>query len=255
MPGYNYTAKRLYVDVPIKGEAIELDRAQSNYLLNVLRLPPQSIILIFDGENGEWEAELISHKRKSAQLLPIKKIREQTPKSTLHYCFAPIKSGRMDYTIQKAVEMGAGTIQPVITEYTHRHKISVEKELARMSANAIEAAEQCGILNIPICKPAIKLEDLLQNWQTSMPLIFCDESAKTTNPLEILANPLDTANRKTKGFGVLIGPEGGFSPNERETLYGLNYVKAIPLGPRILRADTAAVAALAILQATIGDWH
>jgi len=146
--------------------------------------------------------------------------------------------------VQKAVEMGAGVLQPVMTHHTQMPKINVE----RMAANAVEAAEQCGILSIPACREPVKFDRLLADWDTGRRLIFCDEDAATNNPLAILQS-LEKAP-----LGVIIGPEGGFSDAERAQLRALPFVTAIPLGPRILRADTAAVAALAVIQATVGDW-
>jgi 16S rRNA (uracil1498-N3)-methyltransferase len=161
------------------------------------------------------------------------------------YAFAPIKAGRLDYMVQKAVEMGAGIIQPVITQHTQLARVGVE----RLQANAVEAAEQCGILAIPRVGEAMKFDAFLTGWEPDRRLIFCDEAAETNNP-----RPALEAIKETK-LGLLVGPEGGFSDEERKQLHALPFVTAIPLGPRILRADTAAVAALAVIQATIGDWR
>ena len=163
----------------------------------------------------------------------------------MHFLFAPLKVGRLDYLVQKAVEMGAGVIQPVITHHTQNHRISIEK----LQANALEAAEQCGILALPLVREPVKLEALLASWDASRRIIFCDEDHSTQNPLPGLSSISE------KSLAVLIGPEGGFSDSERAILRALPFVTAIPLGPRILRADTAAVAALAIVQALIGDWR
>jgi 16S rRNA (uracil1498-N3)-methyltransferase len=177
-------------------------------------------------------------------LTPVEQTRPQPPLPDLLYCFAPLKQGRLDYLVQKAVEMGAGVLQPVITQHTQVTKLGIE----RLQANAIEAAEQCGILAIPqVCEP-MKLERLLADWDAARRLIFCDEDVGTDNPLSTLQA---IAEHK---LGLLVGPEGGFSDAERKELRALPFVTAIPLGPRILRADTAAVAALAVVQATVGDW-
>jgi 16S rRNA (uracil1498-N3)-methyltransferase len=170
--------------------------------------------------------------------------RPQPPRPDLIYCFAPLKQGRLDYLAQKAVEMGAGVLQPVITQHTQVAKPGTD----RLKANAIEAAEQCGILAVPDVAEPVKLDRLLAGWEKDRRLIFCDEDASTNNPLPALQAVAE------KKLGLLIGPEGGFSDEERRQLRALPFVTAIPLGPRILRADTAAVAALALVQATIGDW-
>ena len=162
----------------------------------------------------------------------------------LVYAFAPLKVGRLDYLVQKAVEMGAGVLQPVITQHTQAPKVPVEK----FEANVIEAAEQCGVLAVPPVRAPVKLEQLLSGWEKDRRLIFCDEDSSTDNPLPALHK---IEERK---LGLLVGPEGGFSDEERRMLRALPFVTAIPLGPRILRADTAAVAALAVIQAAIGDW-
>jgi 16S rRNA (uracil1498-N3)-methyltransferase len=170
--------------------------------------------------------------------------RPQPAPSDLVYCFAPLKQGRLDYLVQKAVEMGAGTLQPVVTQHTQVARPSME----RLGANIVEAAEQCGILAVPRLCEAEKLDKLLAGWDPERRLVFCDEDAATNNPLPALQNLRD------EKLALLVGPEGGFSEDERRMLRALPFVTAIPLGPRILRADTAAVAALALIQATIGDW-
>jgi 16S rRNA (uracil1498-N3)-methyltransferase len=178
----------------------------------------------------------------------VEQIGAQTPISELWYGFAPLKSERLDYVIQKAVEMGAGIIQPVMTQYTQVNRLKTE----RLAANAIEAAEQCEVLSVPEIAPEISLDRLLAEWTElhgTRKLVFADESAASASPLDTLQ---DLRGEK---IGLLVGPEGGFSPQEREKLHGLDFVVPISLGPRILRADTAAVAAMAVIQATIGDWR
>ncbi|WP_193177126.1 16S rRNA (uracil(1498)-N(3))-methyltransferase [Oricola nitratireducens] len=241
----NYKMQRLFIDAPLAaGATIHPDKAQSNYLLNVLRMGEGAELLVFNGRDGEWRAVLRQPGRKQAALDIAEQVRPQPEPSDLVYCFAPLKSGRLDYMVQKAVEMGAGVLQPVMTHHTQMPKVNVE----RMAANAVEAAEQCGILSIPACREPVKFDRLLADWDTGRRLIFCDEDAATNNPLAIL-QALEKAP-----LGVIIGPEGGFSDAERAQLRALPFVTAIPLGPRILRADTAAVAALAVIQATVGDW-
>jgi 16S rRNA (uracil1498-N3)-methyltransferase len=242
----NFRLQRLFIDQPLNhGASIDLEREQANYLLNVLRLKDESQLLVFNGKDGEWLANLQQEGRKKAVLKLAEQTRPQPQPSDLVVLFAPIKVGRLEYMVQKMVEMGAGVIQPVFTDHTQLHKIN-EK---RLSANVLEAAEQCGVLSIPELKPAIKLSQLLSGWDDKRQIIFCDEGTETNNPLPQLKA------QSTEKFALLIGPEGGFSAQERETLQSLNYVTPIPLGPRILRADTALVAAMAVLQATIGDWE
>lgn len=241
----NYRMQRLFIDAPLRGgETIALDKAQSNYLLNVLRLGDGVELLVFNGRDGEWRARLRPAGRKQAALEVDSLERPQPAAPDLVYCFAPLKTGRLDYMVQKAVEMGAGVLQPVMTHHTQVSKLNVE----RMAANAIEAAEQCGVLAVPECREAVKFDRLLADWEPDRRLIFADEDAGTNNPLAALQAITD------KKLGVIIGPEGGFSDAERSQLHALPFVTAIPLGPRILRADTAAVAALAVIQATAGDW-
>lgn len=241
----NFKMQRLYMDVPLaSGVSLTADKDQFNYLVNVLRMAEGSRILLFNGRDGEWSAELVFEGRKKLSLCPDQQIRRQPAASDLHYLFAPLKQARLDYTVQKAVEMGAGVIQPVLTHHTQTTRINAN----RLERNAIEAAEQCGILAIPSCHEPLKLADVLENWVPDRRLVYCDEAADTHNPMTALAS---IEERK---LALLIGPEGGFSDDERALLRSCRFVTAIPLGPRILRADTAAVAAMAVLQATIGDW-
>jgi len=241
----NYKMQRLFVSDPLfAGASLLLDAQQSHYLLHVLRLSAGAELLVFNGRDGEWLARLGEPKKKAAVIQAVEQTRPQDKQPDLAYCFAPIKVGRLDYLVQKAVEMGAGTLQPVITQHTQMTRISTE----RLQANAIEAAEQCGILALPDVREAVKLDRLLSDWDPERRLIFCDEDAGGNNPLAALR-----AISEQK-LALLVGPEGGFSEGERTQLRALPFVTVIPLGPRILRADTAAVAALSVIQATIGDW-
>lgn len=241
----NFKMQRLFVDAPLDaGVCLRADKDQFNYLVNVLRMPQGSTILLFNGRDGEWLTELVFDGRKKLSLKVDRQIRVQPDAADLHYLFAPLKQARLDYTVQKAVEMGAGIIQPVVTHHTQTTRVNAQ----RLERNAIEAAEQCGILSIPICREPIKLAGLLENWEPDRRLIYCDEAADTHNPLPALNAIVE------RKLALLIGPEGGFSEEERILLRSCRFVTAIPLGPRILRADTAAVAAMAVLQATIGDW-
>jgi 16S rRNA (uracil1498-N3)-methyltransferase len=246
MPRHDFTAQRLFIRTPLaSGARIELDRAQANYLTNVLRLGAGDTILVFNGTDGEWRARLEREGRRDANLVVDSKTRGQTPPADLHYIFAPLKQARLDYMVQKAVEMGAGRLRPVVTQHTQVRRINRE----RMEANAIEAAEQCGILSLPKIDDLASLQDILDSWESSRRLIFCDEAEEGADPVAIL-----TA-LKPGPLAILVGPEGGFSEDERHNLRGLPFVTTIPLGPRILRADTAAVAALALVQAVAGDWQ
>ncbi|MEP9396929.1 16S rRNA (uracil(1498)-N(3))-methyltransferase [Mesorhizobium sp. KR2-14] len=241
----NYKMQRLYVPQDLAPDAaFEASPEQSHYLTHVLRLSEGAEILIFNGRDGEWLARIEARTKKSVRLRAVEQTRPQPAHPDLVYSFAPLKQGRLDYLVQKAVEMGAGVLQPVVTQHTQIAKPGIE----RLRANVVEAAEQCGILALPEVREAQKFSALLAGWDKERRLIFCDESAQTNNPLAMLqAIP----ERK---LALIIGPEGGFSEDERRQLYALPFVTAIPLGPRILRADTAAVAALALVQATIGDW-
>jgi 16S rRNA (uracil1498-N3)-methyltransferase len=242
----NYTMQRLYVEHTLAiGEAIAASQEQFNYLINVLRLGEGAEVLLFNGRDGEWKSRLSLPAKKKLSLTPTIQTRPQPVHPDLVFLFAPLKIGRLDYLVQKAVEMGAGTIQPVLTQHTQVQKVGVE----RLQANAIEAAEQCGILSIPLVEAPLKLDALLSTWDQNRRIIFCDEDASTNNPIGKLGAIGE------KKLAVLIGPEGGFSEQERTQLRALPFITAIPLGPRILRADTAAVAALAVVQAIIGDWH
>jgi 16S rRNA (uracil1498-N3)-methyltransferase len=246
MPAYDFRSPRLFVAAPLAaGAAVPLDRAQAHYLTTVLRRKTGDGVLVFNGRDGEWGAALAVQKR-AATLVVGAKTRQQTKPADLHYLFAPLKSARLDYMVQKAVEMGAARLMPVLTRHGQVARVNLE----RMRANAIEAAEQCGILSIPeIAEPA-DLTRLLADRDPARTIVFCDEAAEIANPLAALS-----ALPPRSPLSVLVGPEGGFAENERAMLLKLPNVIRIALGPRILRADTAAVAALAIVQAVIGDWR
>ncbi|MER9577377.1 16S rRNA (uracil(1498)-N(3))-methyltransferase [Mesorhizobium sp. M0189] len=241
----NYKMQRLFVPDELGPDTeFEVGPQQSHYLSHVLRLGEGAEVLVFNGRDGEWSAAIAAKSKKALRLKVMALQRPQPPLPDLVYCFAPLKQGRLDYLVQKVVEMGAGILQPVITQHTQVARPGIE----RLRANVVEAAEQCGILAVPDVREAEKFERLLGNWDRERRLIFCDEDAATNNPLPALQ-----AVRENK-LALLVGPEGGFSDEERRMLRALPFVTAIPLGPRILRADTAAVAALALIQATIGDW-
>ena len=242
----NFRMQRLFVTSDIKaGIAIEADQDQFNYLANVLRMEDGAELLIFNGRDGEWKVSVSFPSRKRIQLMPVEQARPQPAPSDLHYLFAPLKVGRLDYLVQKAVEMGAGLLQPVMTQHVQGKITNLDK----VRANVIEAAEQCGILGVPDVAEPVKLADLLDRWPRERRIIYCDEGDAGQNPLPLLTKV------KEKHLALLVGPEGGFSDEERALLRSLDFVTAIPLGPRILRADTAAVAAMAVIQAAIGDWN
>ena len=249
MPRSHASLPRLFVDADLaQGGEVALNKDQSLYLAAVLRKSVGDEVVLFNGRDGAWLCRLTSDSKKSVTLTVVEEVAAQTEKSDLWYGFAPLKNERLDYVIQKAVEMGAGTIQPVMTQYTQVHRLKTE----RLHANAIEAAEQCEVLSVPTIADEITLERLLSDWPTEhadRKLIFADEGEASSSPVEALAA------LKGQKIGLLIGPEGGFSDAEREKLHSLPFVVPISLGPRILRADTAAVAAMAVIQAIIGDWR
>jgi 16S rRNA (uracil1498-N3)-methyltransferase len=246
MPAYDFRSPRLYVEAPLGGgEKVRLSRAQAHYLGTVLRQKPGSRVLVFNGRDGEWEATLAMTRREAVLEVGATSTRPQTTPADLHYLFAPLKAARLDYMVQKAVEMGVSRLQPVITRHSQVARVNTD----RMRANAIEAAEQCGVLSLPDVEAPVALDHLLAGWDAARRLVFCDEDADGTNAVTVLGK-LPYAP-----LAVLIGPEGGFAADERALLLKLPNVVRLSLGPRILRADTAAVAALALVQALIGDWR
>ncbi len=246
MARYDFTARRLYVEAPLAADArIELNPAQSHYLRNVLRLSDGAELLVFNGRDGEWRVRM-SVAPQHAVLTALSQTRPQEQGADLHYLFAPLKHARLDYMVQKAVEMGATLLQPVWTCRTQAERVNSE----RMRANAIEAAEQCGILALPRVVEPERLERLLADWPEERLLVFCDEEADSADPLTALR-----AAEAAAPLAVLVGPEGGFDPSERAAILAKRRVIRVSLGPRILRADTAAVAILALVQAALGDWR
>ncbi len=243
---YDFSAPRLFVDAPLAAEArVPLDRAQANYLLNVLRLKAGDAVLVFNGRDGEWRAEIAVEGRKAADLTPLALMRAQTQALDLIYLFAPLKHARLDYMVQKAVEMGAGALKPVFTRRTQASRVNLE----RMRANAVEAAEQCGILSLPAILPEEDFDKALAALEPDRLVIFADEEAPLSDPIAALQK---MRGRSAK-LAVLVGPEGGFTDDEREQILARPSVVRLSLGPRILRADTAAVAVLALVQAVLGD--
>jgi 16S rRNA (uracil1498-N3)-methyltransferase len=245
MPLADFRSPRLFIDAELSaGRRVELDRNQSNYLGNVLRLAAGDSVLVFNGRDGEWRAALSGRKRPD-QLEMLNQTRPQDSLRDLVYAFAPLKHARLDYMVQKAVEMGASTLQPVLTRLTQVSRVNHE----RMRANVVEAAEQCGILSIAKVGEPVALASWLTGRNGQRLLVFCDEAVEIANPVAALQ-----AEARSQGVDVLIGPEGGFAEEERGLLLRQPVVLRLSLGPRILRADTAAVAALALVQAVLGDW-
>jgi 16S rRNA (uracil1498-N3)-methyltransferase len=245
MPQLDFRAPRLFVDHPLKaGETVALDRGQSNYLGNVLRLPSGESVLVFNGQDGEWQAAIAGRKRPDMLTL-ITQTRPQDRLPDVAYVFAPLKHARLDYIVQKAVEMGAASLQPVVTRHTQVSRVNTE----RMRANVIEAAEQCGILSLAEVAEPLSLERYLGQRAAQRLLVFCDEAADVSDPVAALKGAPGP-----NGIDVLIGPEGGFAEEERALLVKQPNILRLALGPRILRADTAGVAALALVQAALGDW-
>ena len=246
MPQHDFRSQRLFVDAPLaQGASVPLERDQANYLGNVLRLGSGARVLAFNGRDGEWQAEIAGRKRPES-LTIVRQTRAQDHLGDVTYVFALLKHARLDYVVQKAVEMGAAKLQPVTTRFTQVSRVNLE----RMSANVIEAAEQCGILSLAAVAAPIALERYLGERDARRLLVFCDEAAEIADPLAALK----AAKADGAGIDVLIGPEGGFAEEEREALQRQPHTLRLCLGPRILRADTAGVAALALVQAALGDW-
>lgn len=244
--GHDFRAQRLYVDHDIgAGSVLPLTREQSNYLLNVLRLGPGDGLRVFNGRDGEWQADVVPRGRRDAHLEVRRQLREQSGGPDIEYLFAPLKRARLDYMVQKATELGVARLRPVMTQFTNAERVNLE----RMRANVIEAAEQCGILRIPEVAAPEKLGRVIEAWDPARRLVFCDEGAPVADPIRALTGV-------TPGpVAVLIGPEGGFSGDERDLLTASPFTIRLALGPRIMRADTAAVAALALVNAVLGDWR
>lgn len=246
MPKPAKTAHRLHVDCALaQGAVYSASVEHANYLVNVLRLTVGAEVLLFNGRDGEWSARITNAARKCVELTVGGVVRPQSAAQDLHYLFAPLKHARLDYMVQKATELGVSRLQPVRTARTIAERVNLD----RMRANVAEAAEQCGILSLPDVAEPASLESVLTLWDVGRRLVFCDETAARANAIEVLG-------RLVRGpIAVLVGPEGGFTADERDRLLSCSFVVAISLGPRIMRADTAAVAALTLVNATLGDWR
>jgi 16S rRNA (uracil1498-N3)-methyltransferase len=246
MSRYDFNAQRLFVDADLfAGAALTLTGEQANYLRNVLRLDVGDEVLVFNGRDGEWRAELAPSGKREAKLTVSSCSRPQENGPDIAYLFAPLKRARLDYMVQKATEMGVARLCPVLTRRTVAERVNVE----RMRSNAIEAAEQCGILRVPAVDEPARLDRVIAGWDAARSLIFCDEGSEHSDPMAVLGG------LSPGPLALLVGPEGGFDEAERELLSTQPFVTRISLGPRILRADTAAVAALALVNATLGDWR
>ncbi len=245
MAVHDFRAQRLYVTTELQtGREVSLDGGQAHYLANVMRMSPGDAILLFDGINGEWRAVVTTVKKREVLLQLEVQVRPQRPGPDIDYLFAPLKRARLDYMMQKAVELGVRRLQPVFTRRTVAERVNLD----RMQANAIEAAEQCGVLHLPEVSKPQKFMDVIAGWDAARSLIFCDEGAAVSDPIAALA-------QIPRGpVSLIVGPEGGFDEEERRRLNTMSCTTAISLGPRIMRADTAAVAALSLVNATLGDW-
>ncbi len=243
-----YEAKiRLYVEQDLsEGGQITLDKDQTHYLANVMRIAEGTVIALFNGWDGEWLATVTEATRKKVCLNIQRQSRPQKDEPDLWLIFAPIKKARIDYIAQKATELGVARLMPAITHRTIMSKIKVEK----LAANAREAAEQCERLNVPECFEPQKLSKILKNWPSRRKIMFCDEDLSGKAASEVL----QSAGSKGEPWAIIIGPEGGFDDEERAMIHNHPNSYVVSLGPRILRAETAAVAAITLWQSSLGDW-
>jgi 16S rRNA (uracil1498-N3)-methyltransferase len=245
----DFTTRRLFVEAPLHpGGRVALAAEQAHYLRHVLRLTEGSALLVFNGRDGEWRAHLTQTTHKSASLAIAAQTREQPGARDVHLLFAPLKQARLDYMVQKAVEMGVSRLVPVLTQHTQVTRINLD----RMRSNTIEAAEQCGILLLPDLSEQRALSAVLATWPRERLMIFCDEDSPVRDPVTALSA---YRSNGPEAMALIIGPEGGFDSAERAAILSLPDVVRLSLGPRILRADTAAVAALGLVQAVLGDWR
>jgi 16S rRNA (uracil1498-N3)-methyltransferase len=236
---------RLFVDadLAIRG-VVTLDGDRAHFLRNVLRLKTGDRVALFNGRDGEWSAGIAELGKRAASLEVGERLRDIQPEADIWLAFAPIKRARIDFVAEKATELGVSVLWPVFTRYTAMDRVNLE----RLRANAIEAAEQCGRLNVPEVREPVRFEEMLDLWPVERRLICCDETG-------VGAPILDAIGDLAPGpAGLLIGPEGGLANEELDRLDKTPNVCRVGLGPRILRAETAALAALACWQAAMGDW-
>lgn len=238
------TAKiRLYVDQSLgQGQLVPLSREQAHYLFGVMRLAVGAQILVFNGHDGEWLATVAEAGKRGGTLTLVNQSKPLQMPPDLWLLFAPIKKARTDFIVEKATELGAARIVPVQTDFTNAGRIQRD----RLQAHAVEAAEQCGGTYVPQVADMVRLNALLDGWDETRQLMFCDEAK--------VGHSSSFADHSAGSWAILIGPEGGFSDRERERLRKQSYAHSVSLGPRILRADTAAVAAMALWQQVLGDW-
>ena len=242
----NYTLPRLYLDAPLKGGAdIALDKAQAHYIGTVLRREVGESVRVFNGRDGEWRAQITKIEKKRGALKVTEQLRAQQTSPDIWLCFAPVRKHRNAFIFEKGTELGVACFQPVLTARTQFPKMRMDKDKAQI----IEAAEQTERLDIPTVRAGMTLTELLSGWDKNRLLIFADEAGDAPRAREVLS----TFSPNTP-CAILIGPEGGFTPEERETLRRKECVRPVSLGPRILRADTAALSLLTIWQTYLGDW-
>ena len=238
---------RLFVESELgAGLSLKPSPGQAHYLLRVMRAGAGDRLLLFNGRDGEWRAAIAAVSKRGCEFRCEARTQVQSDVPDIWLAFAPIKRTPADYVSQKATELGVRVLQPVITRRSVARRVNLE----RMRANAIEAAEQSGRLNVPEVRAPLELNALLQSWPDSRRMIFCDEGGEAPSIAGALAHA-----RSAGGWGVLTGPEGGFDAGERAAIRSRSYVLPVSLGPRIMRADTAALAALAVWQAVCGDWR
>lgn len=237
---------RLFVSAGLGEDAsVALSRDQAHYLFGVMRLGAGDSVLLFNGRDGEWEAEVAEAGKRGGTLICRRQTRTQETPPDLWLLFAPLKKARTDFVAEKAAELGCRRVSPVFTRFTNSERVNV----GRLHAHAVEAAEQCGLLTVPEVAEPAPLAKVLEGWDPARRLLFCDERRNAEPARDALAAASDGP------WAVLIGPEGGFAEEEVERLRSLPFVTPVSLGPRVLRADTAAVAALTLWQATKGDWR
>ena len=237
---------RLYIDTDLtQGAQIALSREQAHYLRNVLRRSAGDMLGLFNGRDGEWRASILDLGKQACRVELREQLQAQSSVPDVWLLCAPVKRTRLEIIAEKAAELGVREIHPVITDYTNAPRVNTD----RLSAIMIEAAEQCGLVSIPKMQAPEKLHAVLDNWPSERQILFCDESGAGSSALARLQ-----AAPPNKPWAVLTGPEGGFSPTERARLHAMPQSLAVSLGPRILRADTAAIAALALWQSVCGDW-
>ena len=246
MAVHDFASQRLFLETElVKGAVHVCSKDQTNYLRNVLRLAAGDQVLVFNGVDGEWLSQLEVSGKRSCALVLVEQVREQVMGPDLDYLFAPLKRARLDYMVQKATELGVSSLRPIMTERTIVGRVNT----ARMRANVIEAAEQCGVLRLPVVHEPLKLASAVQAWPADRSFFFADEAAAVESPLRAFEGL-----ERGAPMAVIVGPEGGFSDAERRLIRAMPNARTVSLGPRIMRADTAAVALLALVNAAVGDW-